>query len=65
MGNVELALQVAGRVEQHGDDAHRLLRIVEAVAERVSAGRDQVQAAEGPLRTARRRPDTKPAGDAA
>ena len=33
-------------IEQHRDDAHRLLRVVAAVAERVERGRDELQLAE-------------------
>ena len=33
--HMELAVQIAGRIEQDGDDPHRLLGIVEAVADRI------------------------------
>lgn len=36
--HVEFAAEIAGRIE-HGDDAHRLLRIVEPVAERIGGRR--------------------------
>ena len=44
--HVKLAAEIALRVEQHRDDAHRLLRIVAAVAERVERCRHQLQRAE-------------------
>ena len=44
--HVELAAEIALRVEQHGDDAHGLLRVVAAVAERIERRRDELQRAE-------------------
>ena len=44
--DVEAAGHVTLRVEQHGDDAHGLLRVVAAVAERIERGRDELQRAE-------------------
>ena len=35
--------EMALREEQHGDDAHGLLRVVAAMAERVERGRDELQ----------------------
>ena len=43
VGNVKIALQIAGRVKQDGDDPHRLLRVVEAVADRIGRRRYEVQ----------------------
>ena len=37
--NMEFAVQIAGRIEQDGDDPHRLLRVIEAVAQRISGRR--------------------------
>ena len=34
------------REQQHGDDAHRLLRVVAAMAERIERSRDELQVAE-------------------
>ena len=45
--HVEFAAQVPLRVEQHRDDAHGLLRVVAAVAERIERRRDELQVAEG------------------
>ena len=45
--HVERLAQHALRIEQHGDDAHGLLRIVAAMAERIERGRDELQHAEG------------------
>ena len=38
--------QHALRIEQHGDDPHRLLRVVAAMAERIERGGDQLELAE-------------------
>ena len=47
--------------EQHaGDDAHRLLRVVAAVAQAVGGGRDQLQPAEPPIDARRREPAEDP-----
>ena len=45
--HVELAAEIALRVEQHRDDAHGLLRVVAAVAERIERRRHELQRAEG------------------
>ena len=50
--HLEIAAEIAGRIEQDGDDPHRLLGIVEAVAERIGGRRDEMQRAERPLGTA-------------
>jgi hypothetical protein len=44
--HVERLAEQAVRVEQHGDDAHRLLRVVAAVAQAVESRRDELAAAE-------------------
>ena len=53
--------EVARRIEQHGDDPHRLLGIVEAVAERIGAGGNEMQPAKRALRAARAGMDPEPA----
>ena len=53
--HVELAAEHPLRIEQHGDDAHRLLRVVAAVAERVQRRRHELQYAEAPVDGERRR----------
>ena len=45
-GTWNVAAEHAVGVEQHGDDAHRLLRVVAAVAEGVERRRDELPAAE-------------------
>ena len=50
---IENSRQIAGREQQPRDDAHRLLRVVGAVAEAVGGCRQQLQPAE-PLVDARR-----------
>src|SRR3546814_1688641 len=40
-----LAAEHPLRIEQHGDDPHRLLRVVAAVAQRIERGRDELELA--------------------
>ncbi len=61
--DVELAREIAGRIEQDRDDPHRLLGVVEAVADRVSGRGDEVEGAELPFGTAGARPARRPACD--
>ena len=52
--------RVAGGDQQHPDDADRLLRVVAAVAERIQARRDELQAAEPVVHPQRRRAPADP-----
>ena len=47
--NVELGAKQALRKQEHGNDAHRLLRIVAAVTEREGRRRDELRPAEPPV----------------
>ncbi len=47
--HVELAAEMPLREQQHGDDAHGLLRVVAAMAERIERARDELQIAERPV----------------
>src|SRR3546814_9191718 len=37
--DMELAAEIAGRIKEHGDDPHRLLRVVQPVADRIGGDR--------------------------
>ena len=61
--DVELAAQHALRIEQHGDDAHRLLRVVAAVSERIHRRREELQDAEPAIDRIGRPSSTGPVDD--
>lgn len=60
-GHVELAPEIACGIEQHGDDAHGLLGVVAAVADRVGGRRAQVEELEEAVGPARLRAAEHPA----
>ena len=61
IGSVDRAVGDAGGDQQQPDDAHRLLRVVAAVAEAVERRRDELQPAEPAVDASRRRaPKTDP-----
>ena len=53
-GTWKFAAEMALRIEQHGDDAHGLLRIVAAMAERIERGGDELQMRKRPVDRERR-----------
>ncbi len=55
--HVEFARQIAGRIEQDGDDAHRLLGVVEAVPDRIGGGGNEVESPELALGASGARPE--------
>src|SRR3546814_12751828 len=48
--DMELAAEIAGRIKEHGDDPHRLLRVVQPVADRIGGRGNQVETAKAFLR---------------
>ena len=60
---MECAAQHPLRIEQHGDDPHRLLRVIAAMSQRIERCGHQLQLAEHPVRPLRREAAEDPADE--
>src|SRR3546814_1094331 len=61
--DMELAAEIAGRIKEHGDDPHRLLRVVQPVADRIGGRGNQVETAKAFLRENGGRAAQRPAAE--
>ena len=59
-GHVEAFAEMALAEEQHGNDAHGLLRVVAAVSQRIKRGGDELHDAEGAIHGKGRLPHEQP-----